>query len=128
MLSLLLARGGGRGRSRDTLLLVGLCGAGKTALFSRLRGDGGLGSGGGALTATAPSMEENEAPLARRPGSARRLRLVDLPGHPRLRGRIDSVAARCCGVVCVVDAREGVFGPSARDVAECVSLFRFHIL
>ena len=72
---------------------------------------------------TVPSQAENVALFVPSPPGAargRRLRLVDLPGHPRLRSRLDGYAAAAAAVAVVVDAREGLFAASARDVAECV--------
>lgn len=107
---LLLRSGSGR---RDSLLLLGACGSGKTALFSRLV-DGGL------FAATVPSMTESVG-LAQggAGGQLRRLRLVDLPGHPRLRTRLDDYAACARGVVFLVDGREGAFLGGVRETAEC---------
>jgi len=87
----------------------------------------------GSFGATVTSMAANEARVALRApggGAARSMRLVDLPGHPRLRGLLDDAApsARC--LVFLVDGRDGVFLPAARETAECVlrSFFAFHRL
>jgi len=103
--------------ARDCLLLVGASGAGKTALFSRLQDSS-------CFAGTTPSMAENVAQLAL--GHSRKtLRVVDLPGHPRLRSRLDSYARSAAALVFVVDGREGAFLPSVRDVAQCVLLTKY---
>ena len=109
-------------RQRSSLLLVGSSCAGKTALFSRLT-DGGSDEQG-SLGATTPSMAENVAALRLGRGVTR---LVDLPGHPRLRSRLDGYAADARGLVFVVDGREGAFLPGVRDVAQCVPWQPCHV-
>jgi signal recognition particle receptor subunit beta len=69
-------------------------------------------------------MAENAATLrvAAAPGGrSREIRLVDLPGHPRLRGRLDAFAPAARALVFVVDGRDGVFIPGCRATAECVA-------
>lgn len=107
-------------RKRSSLLLVGSSGAGKTALFSRLTDDSRDAQG--SLVATTPSMAENVAALRLGKHGRRGAvsRLVDLPGHPRLRSRLDGYAADARGLVFVVDGREGAFLPGVRDAAQCV--------
>jgi hypothetical protein len=73
---------------------------------------------GGSVT----SMEENTArvALAAAPGKRpRSVLLVDLPGHPRLRNRLDVYAPAARALVFVVDGRDGVFLPGVRATAEC---------
>jgi signal recognition particle receptor subunit beta len=108
-------------RKRSSLLLVGSSGAGKTALFSRLTD--GSRDGQSTLCATTPSMAENVAALrlGKHGRGAGASRVVDLPGHPRLRSRLDGYAADARGLVFVVDGREGAFLPGVRDVAQCVA-------
>jgi signal recognition particle receptor subunit beta len=105
-------------RSRDALLLLGLSGCGKTALFSRLSRPPAAAPP--PLQPTVPSMAENVCRLAR--VGRRPLRCVDLPGHARLRSRLDAFAPSAAGLVFVVDGREVAFLPSSRDAAECAAL------
>lgn len=101
------------GRKRDTIVILGLPGSGKTTLFYQLR-DGT--SYGGTVT----SMEPNEGrfPLhseVSRKG-ARAVHCVDVPGHPRLRPRADDYIPQAAGLVFVVDALD--FLPQLRAAAE----------
>jgi signal recognition particle receptor subunit beta len=48
--------------------------------------------------------------------SARPVRVVDIPGHPRLRARFDQAAPSARGVVFVVDAVD--FMPRKTETAE----------
>jgi hypothetical protein len=67
-------------------------------------------------------MEENTArvALAAAPGKRpRSVLLVDLPGHPRLRARLDAYAPAARALVFVVDGRISVFLPDVRATAEC---------
>lgn len=100
----------------DVLLLLGPCGAGKTALFSLL-------AHGTAHTHTTTSMVANAGPLRPPPGGRLRrpLTVVDCPGHGRLRGLLDVHAPRAAAFVLVLDARDGSFLPTAREAAECVA-------
>ena len=54
-------------------------------------------------------------PQATRPG-ARPVVVVDIPGHPRVRGALEGYAARAAGVVFVVDSVD--FMPRKIEVAE----------
>jgi hypothetical protein len=67
-------------------------------------------------------MAANEAQVSLRAagGAARSVRLVDLPGHPRLRGLLDDAAPSARALVFLVDGRDGVFLPAVRETAECV--------
>jgi signal recognition particle receptor subunit beta len=86
---------------RDAVLLVGPSDAGKTTLWLALTTGAPAARG-----ATVASMQPNEARVRlRRDGArARPARLVDLPGHPRLRGRFAAAAPAAAGVIFVVDA------------------------
>ncbi|CAI5534455.1 unnamed protein product [Closterium sp. Naga37s-1] len=74
----------------NTIVLLGLCGAGKTSLWYKLR-DGSTHGG------TVTSMAVND-------DKARPVHLVDLPGHPRLRSLGAPFLSRACGIVFLVDA------------------------
>ncbi|KAI7841678.1 hypothetical protein COHA_004545 [Chlorella ohadii] len=103
--------GGPRG---SVVLLVGPCDAGKTTLFHQLvEGSTHLG--------TVASMQANEAsgPLASEKAShpgARPVTLVDVPGHPRVRGAMERYADRAAGLVFVVDSVD--FMPRKTEAAE----------
>jgi signal recognition particle receptor subunit beta len=76
---------------------------------------------------TVTSMAVNEARVAVRGagGAVRSVRLLDLPGHPRLRGLLDDAAPNARATVYLVDGRDGVFLPAVRETAECVAA-HFH--
>ena len=85
------------------MLLTGACGGGKTAMFQTLR------SGEVFLDRTVTSMDVNEARIEVRSeklGKSKRARLVDLPGHPRLRAKLDRYAngAKAIAALCAVRA------------------------
>ena len=107
LLRLLL--GGGRG---NAVLLVGPCDAGKTMLWHQL-------TGGSTHQGTVASMTPNEAegPLAGEAPGARPVLLVDVPGHPRVRGAAERYAERAAGVVFLVDSVD--FMPRKAEAAEC---------
>ena len=111
--------GGGGGSSNtgsssgDCVLLTGACGGGKTAMFQTLR------SGEVFLDRTVTSMDVNEARIEVRSeklGKSKRARLVDLPGHPRLRAKLDRYANGAKAIIFVVDAVD--FTSQRRAVAE----------
>tara|TARA_B100000405_G_scaffold286930_1_gene234612 strand:+ start:2082 stop:2933 length:852 start_codon:yes stop_codon:yes gene_type:complete len=111
--------GGGGGSSNtgsssgDCVLITGACGGGKTAMFQTLR------SGEVFLDRTVTSMDVNEARIEVRSeklGKSKRARLVDLPGHPRLRAKLDRYANGAKAIVFVVDAVD--FTSQRRAVAE----------
>jgi signal recognition particle receptor subunit beta len=79
---------------RTTVLLVGPPDAGKTALYSSL-------AFGSALP-THTSIQANSTLYTTSEG--RTLRLVDIPGHPRLRDQFTNHLADTSGVVFVVDS------------------------
>ncbi|XP_010467710.1 PREDICTED: signal recognition particle receptor subunit beta [Camelina sativa] len=98
----------------NTVLLSGLSGSGKTMLFYRLR-DGS--SHQGAVT----SMEPNEGTFVLhyeniKKGKVKPVHLVDVPGHSRLRSKLEEYLPRAAAIVFVVDALE--FLPNIRAVSE----------
>lgn len=107
--------GGGGSGGGDSVLLCGACGAGKTSLFQMLRS-------GSTFEGTVTSMTENEDRFAvegkvgKKGVVSKQVHVVDLPGHPRLRAKVDKYAAGAKGVVFLVDAVE--FTSQRRAVAE----------
>ncbi|PSC68940.1 signal recognition particle receptor subunit beta-like [Micractinium conductrix] len=111
--------GGGTGGRGSTVLLVGPCEGGKTTMWHQLlQGSTHLG--------TVASMQPNvgEGPLAGEKAAAasagasapRPVQLVDIPGHPRLRGQLERHAERAAGVVFVLDSVD--FMPKKTETAE----------
>lgn len=98
----------------NTIVLTGLSGSGKTVLFYQLR-DGS--SHQGAVT----SMEPNEGTFVlhsetTKKGKIKPVHLVDVPGHSRLRLKLDEFLPQAAGIVFVVDALE--FLPNCRAASE----------
>ncbi|KAG7584322.1 Signal recognition particle receptor beta subunit [Arabidopsis suecica] len=98
----------------NTVLLSGLSGSGKTMFFYQLR-DGS--SHQGAVT----SMEPNEGTFVLHnentmKGKVKPVHLVDVPGHSRLRSKLEEYLPRAAAVVFVVDALE--FLPNIRAASE----------
>ncbi|XP_078431592.1 uncharacterized protein LOC144703316 isoform X2 [Wolffia australiana] len=98
----------------NTIVLVGLSGSGKTVLFYQLR-DGSPHQG------TVTSMEPNEDWFVLHSESEKKNKIkpvcvVDVPGHPRLRPKLDEFLPLAAGVVFVVDSLD--FLPNCRAVAE----------
>ncbi|KAK7386785.1 hypothetical protein VNO78_27121 [Psophocarpus tetragonolobus] len=86
----------------NTVLLTGLTGAGKTVLFYQLR-DGSVHQG------TVTSMEPNHSTFvlhseATEKRKVRPVRVVDMPGHSRLRTKLDDYLPQAAAIVFVVDA------------------------
>ncbi|KAM5574236.1 hypothetical protein ABKV19_013632 [Rosa sericea] len=98
----------------NTILLSGLSGSGKTVLFYQLR-DGSAHQG------TVTSMEPNEGTFVlnsekSKNGKLKPVHLVDVPGHSRLRPKLDEFLPQAAGIVFVVDALE--FLPNLRAASE----------
>lgn len=98
----------------NTIVLTGLSGSGKTVVFYQLR-DGSSHQG------TVTSMEPNEGIFVlhsetTKKGKIKPVHLVDVPGHSRLRPKLDEFMPRAAGVVFVVDAVE--FLPNCRAASE----------
>ncbi|KAG4134711.1 hypothetical protein ERO13_D08G174000v2 [Gossypium hirsutum] len=98
----------------NTIVLTGLTGSGKTVLFYVLR-DGSSHQG------TVTSMEPNEGTFvlnseSNKKGKIKSIHLVDVPGHSRLRPKLDEFLPQAAGIVFVVDAVE--FLPSCPSVSE----------
>lgn len=100
----------------NTIVLSGLSGSGKTILFYQLR-DGSSHQG------TVTSMEPNEGTFVlnsekmdNKNGKLKPIHVVDVPGHSRLRPKLDEFLPHAAGIVFVVDALE--FLPNCRAVSE----------
>ncbi|EPS59395.1 signal recognition particle binding protein, partial [Genlisea aurea] len=103
-----------RRRSSNTILLTGLSGSGKTILFYQLR-DGSSHQG------TVTSLEPNDETFilhseSSKKGKIKPVRVIDLPGHSRLRHKLDEVLTQAAAVVFVVDSVE--FLPNIRASSE----------
>ncbi|KAL5759855.1 hypothetical protein ACOSP7_018364 [Xanthoceras sorbifolium] len=86
----------------NTIVLTGLSGGGKTVLFYQLR-DGSSHQG------TVTSMEPNEDTFvlhseSTKKGKVKPIHLVDVPGHSRLRPKLEEFLPQAAGIVFVVDA------------------------
>ncbi|KAG5577847.1 hypothetical protein H5410_057981 [Solanum commersonii] len=98
----------------NTIVLTGLSGSGKTYLFYQLR-DGSAHQG------TVTSMEPNEGSFILhseedKKGKLKPVHVVDVPGHSRLRPKLDEFLPQAAGVVFVVDSVE--FLPNCRPASE----------
>ncbi|XP_075480614.1 LOW QUALITY PROTEIN: uncharacterized protein LOC142521270 [Primulina tabacum] len=101
-------------RSSNTIALTGLSGSGKTLLFYQLR-DGSSHQG------TVTSLEPNEGTFVlhsevTKKGTIKPIHIVDVPGHSRLRPKLDEFLPQAAGVVFVVDAVD--FLPNIRAASE----------
>ncbi|XP_038713701.1 signal recognition particle receptor subunit beta-like isoform X2 [Tripterygium wilfordii] len=100
-------------KKSNTIVLTGLSGSGKTVLFYQLR-DGSSHQG------TVTSMEPNEGIFVlhseSNKGKIKPIHLIDVPGHSRLRSKLDEYLPQAAGVVFVVDALE--FLPYCRLASE----------
>ncbi|KAL6956786.1 hypothetical protein U1Q18_017095 [Sarracenia purpurea var. burkii] len=97
-----------------TIVLIGLSGSGKTVLFYQLR-DGSFHRG------TVTSLEPNEGKFVlhselSKKGKIKPVHIVDVPGHSRLRPKLDEILPKAAGVVFVVDALE--FLPNCHAASE----------
>lgn len=101
------------GRKRGgAVLLVGPCNGGKTTLFYRLK-DGTTHLG------TVASMQENEGSCQIRNDKDRvvgNVRLMDLPGHPRLRSKLEQYLKDASAVILVIDSAD--ITPNKTEAAE----------
>ncbi|KAF8016247.1 hypothetical protein BT93_H1681 [Corymbia citriodora subsp. variegata] len=98
----------------NTIVLAGLGGSGKTVLFHQLR-DGSSHQG------TVTSMEPNEGTFilhseTSKKGKIRPVHVIDVPGHSRLRPKLDEVLPLAAGIVFVIDALD--FLPNCRSASE----------
>ncbi|XP_066508705.1 signal recognition particle receptor subunit beta-like [Hoplias malabaricus] len=94
---------------RSSILLVGLCDAGKTLLFCRLLA--------GKFTKTQTSITESSAPYKAKNERGTTWTLIDVPGHESLRPQfVERFKAAARAIVFVVDS--AVFQKEVKDVAE----------
>ncbi|PIA61872.1 hypothetical protein AQUCO_00200101v1 [Aquilegia coerulea] len=98
----------------NTIVLAGLSGSGKTILFYQLR-DGSSHQG------TVTSMDPNEDSFvlhseSDKVGKVKPVHVIDVPGHSRLRTKLDEYLPQAAGLVFVVDALD--FLPNCRGAAE----------
>ncbi|XP_077244177.1 uncharacterized protein LOC143884466 isoform X2 [Tasmannia lanceolata] len=97
----------------NTIVLAGLSGSGKTVLFYQLQ-DGSSHQG------TVTSMEPNESSFIlhseSEKGKVKPVHVVDVPGHSRLRPKLDEFLPQAAGLVFVVDAVD--FLPNCRAISE----------
>ncbi|GIL76514.1 hypothetical protein Vretimale_6020 [Volvox reticuliferus] len=96
----------------NTVLLVGPCNGGKTTLFYCLK-DGSTGA------ITVASMQENEGWCQVRNDKDRvvgSVRVMDLPGHPRLRSKLEHYLKNASAVVLVIDSAD--ITPNKTEAAE----------
>ncbi|XP_072982352.1 uncharacterized protein [Typha latifolia] len=98
----------------NTIVLAGLSGSGKTVLFYQLR-DGSPHQG------TVTSMEPNDGSFVmhselEKKGKIKPVHLVDVPGHSRLKPKLDEFLPQAAGLIFVVDALD--FLPLCRPAAE----------
>lgn len=108
ILLLALRRGGGKGSvGGKRAVIVGPCNSGKTALFHALVGS--VPPAG-----TVASMQENDGPARLKAGGT--ARCVDVPGHERLRHKLDGHLGDARAVVFVLDAVE--ITPHRTEAAE----------
>ncbi|XP_010904569.1 uncharacterized protein [Elaeis guineensis] len=97
-----------------TIVLAGLSGSGKTTLFFQLR-DGSPHQG------TIASMDPNEGTFVlhselEKKGKLKPVHLIDVPGHSRLRPKLDEFLPHAAGLIFVVDSLD--FLPNCRAAAE----------
>ncbi|XP_005094006.1 signal recognition particle receptor subunit beta [Aplysia californica] len=93
---------------RQGVLLLGICDAGKTLIFSRLVHKG--------FKETYTSIKANSGEYAV-PEKNKNLRVIDLPGHERIRGQLlDEFKSLARGIVFVVDS--GTLQKEVKEVAE----------
>ena len=120
------AGGGGLGgRFGDTVSLVGPCGSGKTVLFHSLCLPGGGGNAsvanpqGGQNVITVTSMKATAGLVVASPSAENAtsnnddeaklaVRLIDYPGHPSLRPKLDAVIEASARVVLTLDSTRPV--------------------
>jgi len=102
--------GGNRRKGGDAILLLGLSGAGKTAIFGRLKN--------GTLPKTLVSMETNNEkfPFADDKNSPRAYHVIDFPGHHRLREGLSKVIPQAKAIIFMIDSNADV--ASVRQSAE----------
>jgi len=84
----------------DTLLLLGSCNAGKTALYYNLA----FGSKPATLTSMKPMDTVMSLHSSKGNPETKEFKVVDFPGHPRLRGKASAFLKRARAIIFVVDS------------------------
>ena len=84
----------------DAVFLVGPCDSGKTATMMKLRD----GDSGNALRPTHSSMAFNESTFVLAGVGGKPVRIVDFPGHSRLRPQLFDMIEDCASLIFVIDA------------------------
>jgi len=93
---------------RQGILFLGICDAGKTLIFSRLVHNGYK------ETYTSIQANSGEYDVA---SKSKRLKMIDLPGHERIRGQfLDEFKSLARGIVFVIDS--GSLQKEIKEVAE----------
>ncbi|KAJ3709116.1 hypothetical protein LUZ61_012821 [Rhynchospora tenuis] len=98
----------------NTIVLAGLSGSGKTVLFQQVR-DGSSHQG------TVTSMEPNDDTFVLHSDLSEEkkkkkpvpLHLIDVPGHPRLKPKLDDYLPQAAGLVFTVDAQDFLYNYQA---------------
>lgn len=110
ILMVLVMRRRSKGK-KNSILLMGPLGAGKTTLYLQLKE-------GSPMNGSVTSMEQNEDTFVPAQGSKgdKPVHFVDLPGHPRLIDKFEEYIGGAIGVVFVIDATD--FIPHTRTIAE----------
>eukprot|EP00960_Hanusia_phi_P076685 768596-Hanusia_phi.AAC.6 len=98
----ILLRGGGKKKVRgDAVFLVGACDAGKTVLVQRMREEGGEKG----VRSTHTSMMLNECVIQLEgEEKGKGVRVIDYPGHGRLRPMLFDMLEDCAVLIFVIDA------------------------
>ena len=103
------AKVAGGGAKGDSILLVGNTNSGKTVLMYRMVH--------GELVETVPSMKQTQVEVSCGAGEgATKAKVIDVPGHPRMRGLLPSFLPRAKAIVFVVDS--SAVGDQVTAVAE----------
>ncbi|XP_013420918.1 signal recognition particle receptor subunit beta-like [Lingula anatina] len=101
----------GKKNNRRGILMMGACDGGKTLMFSRLTAN--------KYVETYTSIKENTGNYELTGDKTGTLRMIDLPGHERLRSQyFDQYKASARGIMFVVDSAS--LQKDIKDVAECL--------
>jgi signal recognition particle receptor subunit beta len=87
-----------RSKMGNDVIFVGACGSGKTCLVQSLVN--------GKFPRTVTSMEQSSFGIPKSIAGLSNGKLIDLPGHPRLRGALGSCLPSAFAIVFVVDSRD----------------------
>lgn len=95
----------------DLLLILGQCGAGKTALFFRLRDNEEVQT----VSSLKPLRDTVNVQAEEQEEFPKPIEMVDCPGHQRLRGRAAELLKQARAIIYMVDAQDKM---KLKDVAE----------